>query len=410
MLWPRTPGEWLASLQVPWRARREALRDVFLGPEHGDDPGAMRVAQACADWVRDAQDHSTSNDGGVARHFSLLDGWRDSYPETTGYLVPTLLDWARATGDPDFRARARRMLDWLVTIQFENGAFAGGTVRQTPRVPVTFNTGQILIGLAAGAREWPDFVEPMTRAADWLCDTQSPDGAWRGNPSPFASDDEKAYETHVAWGLFEAARVSGRPRYGDHGLANVRWALTLQTENGWFDRCCLDDPTQPLTHTIGYALRGVVEATRYSRDPAFLNAAIRCADGIQGALPPDGALPGRLDRHWHSTHTWSCLTGNAQIAACWLLLDELTGERRYRDAAYRTLTFVRRNVRLDGPVGIRGGVKGSFPVNGGYCWWEYPNWAAKFLIDACLLEVPAEIRAEMEHLPSAQVAPPCALG
>jgi hypothetical protein len=341
----------------------------------------------------------------VARHYSLLDGWSDSYPETTGYIVPTMLEWARATGDQDFRQRAKSMLDWLVSIQFENGAVAGGTIRQTPRVPVTFNTGQVLLGLAAGAREWPEYREPLCRAAEWLCSTQSSDGAWRGNPSPFTRHDDKAYETHVAWGLFEAAGVAGELRYGEHGLANVRWALSLQAENGWFDRCCLDDPDRPLTHTIGYVLRGVIEAYRYSNDPVFLEAAIRCANGVMGALPPDGRLPGRLDRSWRSANGWSCLTGNAQIAHCWLLLDLLTGDRRFRNAASSTLTFVRRTVRLDGPVGVRGGVKGSFPVNGGYCWWEYPNWAPKFLVDALLLESRLCSRTEMVQAPLDAPAP-----
>ncbi len=395
---PHTPGEWLAALQIPWRARREALRDLVLGLPQGEDPGAMRVAHACADWLRTAQDQSASRDGGVARHFSLIDGWGDSYPETTGYIVPTMLEWSRLTGDPDFRARARRMLDWLVSIQFENGAFAGGTVWQTPRVPVTFNTGQVLLGLAAGAKEWPEFLEPMHRAAEWLCSTQSSDGAWRGNPSPFTRHDDKAYETHVAWALFEAARVAEEARFGEHGLANVRWALSHQLENGWFGRCCLDDPDRPLTHTIGYVLRGVVEAYRYSKEPGFLAAAIRCADGVLSALRADGALPGRLDRSWRSANGWSCLTGNAQLAICWLLIDELTGQRRYRDAAYRTLSFVRRTVVLDGPAELRGGVKGSFPVNGGYCWWEFPNWAAKFLIDGCVLSEPSGAAAPLEQL------------
>ena len=294
---PHTPGEWLAALQVPWRARREALRDLLLGLPHAEDPGAMRVAHACADWLRRAQDLSASHDGGVARHYSLIGGWSDSYPETTGYIVPTMLEWARVTGDQDFRARARRMLDWLVSIQFENGAFSGGTVWQTPRVPVTFNTGQVLLGLAAGAREWPEYRGPMVKAAEWLCATQSSDGAWRGNPSPFTRHDDKAYETHVAWGLFEAARVTGEKRYGEHGLANVRWALTHQIENGWFGRCCLDDPDRPLTHTIGYVLRGVIEAYLYSKDPALLAAATRCADGVD-----DRAHSGRSPSRPPRTH------------------------------------------------------------------------------------------------------------
>ena len=38
-------------------------------------------------WICRAQDKSISQDGGVARHFSVLDGWGPSYPETTGYII-----------------------------------------------------------------------------------------------------------------------------------------------------------------------------------------------------------------------------------------------------------------------------------------------------------------------------------
>jgi hypothetical protein len=42
---------------------------------------------------------------------------------------------------------------------------------------------------------------------------------------------------------------------------------------------------------------------------------------------------------------------------------------------------------MDGPRQIKGAVKGSFPIDGGYRRYEYPNWAAKFLADSLLLEM-----------------------
>ncbi len=136
-----------------------------------------------------AQDHSRSHDGGVARHFELRNGWGTSYPETTGYIVPTLLAYADGRQDnqaDEARCRARRMLDWLVSIQFREGGFQGGAIGASPVVPVTFNTGQILLGLAAGVRAFGDqYREPMRCAADWLVDSQAPEGCWRTNRSPF---------------------------------------------------------------------------------------------------------------------------------------------------------------------------------------------------------------------------------
>jgi hypothetical protein len=55
------------------------------------------------------------------------------------------------------------------------------------------------------------------------------------------------------------------------------------------------------------------------------------------------------------------------------LLFQETGEAKYHDRAFATNRYVRRTQRLRGPDNIRGGVKGSFPVDGGYCRFEYPN-------------------------------------
>ena len=372
---------WLAP-----EARDELRRDRGGLPAH--DPGPERTLAAALEWLARAQDCSTTADGGVAHHYSLLTGWSPSYPETTGYIVPTLLEYGRQAGHADSADRARRMLDWLTRIQLESGAYQGGTVDARPVVPVTFNTGQILIGLAAGAAAFGSpYEEAMQRAADWLVATQDDDGCWRRHPTPFAAPGEKAYETHVAWGLIAAAGVERSRGYGEAAAANIDWALTQQEANGWFRQCCLTDPRRPLTHTLGYALRGIIEGYRYAGDDRLLSAARRTADGLLQALQPGGFLPGRLRADWSAAVDWSCLTGSVQIASCWLLLFHETGDARYRDAAFTVNSFVRRTVRLDAPPDIRGAVKGSFPVSGEYAAYEYPNWAAKFFVDAMLLEI-----------------------
>ena len=354
-----------------------------------EDPGCQRVITACSDWLCLAQDQSASADGGVARDYSLIKGWATSYPETTGYIIPTMIELARRQSSTDLHQRARRMLDWCMAIQYEDGGFQGGKIDATPRVPVTFNTGQILLGLAAGVAEYEDprYRDSLQRAAGWLRDTLDVDGCWRKHPTPFAAPGEKAYETHVSWGLFEAERVAPGNGFGEAGLRQIDWALTKQQPNGWFASNCLSDPTKPLTHTIGYVLRGVVEAHRLSGRPDLLTAACRTADSLCAVIDAEGRIAGRLDANFRSAVDWVCLTGSVQIAHCLLMLHQTTGDARYLDAGQRANRFVRRSVRLDGPAEHRGGVKGSFPVDGDYGRWEYLNWAAKFCIDANLLEL-----------------------
>jgi hypothetical protein len=70
--------------------------------------------------------------------------------------------------------------------------------------------------------------------------------------------------------------------------------MTKQRDSGWFADCCLEDPSAPLTHTLGYALRGLLEAYTYFREPAFLVSCTLAADGLAKALRSEatGIFPG----------------------------------------------------------------------------------------------------------------------
>ena len=382
----RLKKRYVDERRLPEAARRQLEIDRKGLPEQDGGPAA--VAAAGIDWLKRSQDRSTSHDGGSARDYSLIKGWASSYPETSGYIVPTLIAYAEIHGDQELADRARRMLDWLVSIQFSDGGFQGGKIDAEPCVAVTFNTGQVLQGLAAGVHRFGDaYREPMNLAASWLRDSQDGDGCWRKHATPFAVPGEKAYETHVAWGLFEAARLQPERGYGEAGLRQVRWALRKQAANGWFASNCLSSPDEPLTHTIGYVLRGVIEAFRYDEQPELLAAARKTADALLKVVADDGRIAGRLDRDWRPTVDWVCLTGSVQIAACWFLLYAITGKPDYLDAAKRTNSYVRRTVALSGDADTVGGVRGAFPLNGDYGSFEYLNWAAKFCVDAQLLEL-----------------------
>ena len=371
---------------LPAEAKRALRRDKLPVTER-PDPGIDAVIDAGLTWLGVAQDRSASQDGGVARHYRVVKGWGESYPETTGYIVPTCIHLARELGRPELDARARRMLDWLVSIQMPGGGFQGGMVNATPKVPVTFNTGQILMGLAAGTRAWgAAYAPPMREAADWLATTIDPDGCWRRHATPFAKRGEKAYETHVTWGLLEALRVERNAAWEQAARMNIDWAIGKQQPNGWVADCCLTLPDTPLTHTLGYYLRGLLEAFEYFQDERYLAATRRTADGLLGALRPDGWLPGRLARDWSAAVDWVCLTGSVQIGHTWLRLYQLTGEERYLKAGRLANGFVRRTVLMEGPEQAVGAVQGSYPISGLYGQWEYLNWACKFMLDSLWLE------------------------
>jgi hypothetical protein len=375
----------LAHLRLPQQAHAEHQEDLRGLP--ASDPGIEQAIDAGVRWLSLAQDRSATKDGGVARHYSLVTGWDASHPETTAHIVPTMLAYSRLRGSDPARDRAKRMLDWLVSVQMPCGGFQGGSAGTAPAVSATFNTGQVLIGLASGAYEFGKYREAMRRAADWLVETQDADGCWRKHPAPSATAGETTSEAHVAWGLLEAARIEPDKPYAEAALSNIRWALGRQRDNGWPDPGFLADSSRPLSHTLGCALRGTIEAYRFSKDRAFLEAAQRTADGLMQAFQKDGFLAGRLRSDWSPAAKWSCLTGTVQIAHCWLMLYRYTHQTRYRDAGFMANRYVRRTMKASGATETLGGIKGSFPVSGDYGEYQYLSWATKFFVDANMIEL-----------------------
>jgi hypothetical protein len=372
----------------PASAKELLLRDQQIGSRL--DYGPERAVELTLNWLCRAQDMSPGRDGGVSGFYRLGSGWAASYPETTGYIICSFIDQGLRRGNDDLLDRARRMLDWLVEIQFPEGGFQGGLIDAARPVPVTFNTGQILLGLARGTEVFGDrYHDAMARAANWLVETQDADGCWRSAPTPLAAPGEKAYETHVSWGLFEAARVAGRQSWGESGLRQVRWAVSKLQPNGWMADCCMTE-SPPLTHTLGYALKGIIEAYRFSNDRFFLDAAVRFADGLAGCVGQDGYLAGRLRRDWSRAVDWACVTGSSQIAWSLMFLGQNTERSQYQALARKLNQFVRRTMLVAGDADLVGGVRGSFPLNGEYFPFAFPNWAAKFTLDANQFELENE--------------------
>ena len=126
------------------------LAKVYLKHPRQSATDPSQCLDAAIQWICRAQD--ATPDGGVARSFGFVyqpffrcKGWVASYPETTGYIIPTMFDYARESGRQDLFDRAVRMADWECDVQMANGAVQGGTVAQ-PASPAVFNTGQVIFG------------------------------------------------------------------------------------------------------------------------------------------------------------------------------------------------------------------------------------------------------------------------
>ncbi|HET7313717.1 hypothetical protein [Salinisphaera sp.] len=345
--------------------------------------------RAAAEWLAHA--HDVGRYGGVPAFYDVArKRWEASYPETTGYIIPTFYAYADHAGQPDYFARATRMAHWESDVQLDNGAVCAGTLAAPRRVPTIFNTGQVLFGWAAAFERTGEarFAQSLARATDWLVAVQDDDGAWRRYGSPFATHPLNTYNTRTALGLLEAARALGVPRYSDAARANLEWALTQMRPNGWLENNDLEDNRRPLTHTLGYALQAMLEAGMWLGEPRVVDAARLGLGRIARSQRRDGGLPGRLDAQWRAAAPWSCLTGDMQIAYAWLQLARLDHDPAWTERARRAIEFVQSTQDIATmETTRRGAVAGSYPMSGGYMRARYPNWAAKFFMDAAMLSI-----------------------
>jgi uncharacterized protein YyaL (SSP411 family) len=361
----------LATDCVGFEGRHEDVGDLDLHLE------------AAMQWLCRAQDAYPP--GGVSIDYSLVRGWRPGYPETTGYIIPTFVQYAAVSKKDEYLERAVRMADWELSIQERDGSFKGGPWG-SDLGSFVFDTGQILFGLIEAHRltRQDKYLQAAIRAGDWLVEKQDREGMWKVCTY---HDIPHAYYTRVAWGLAELGRHAHQRTYVDAACRNIDWALTQQLENGWFDSAgfTVAGHARPFTHTIAYTIEGVLETgARLGRED-YVQAAARSAEALL-EVARDGRFLGRYDRSWQSADRYACLTGNAQISMIFLRLREILGGDKYLSAARAANRFLCQCQQTRGAPQTRGAISGSYPIWGGYQRFVFPNWAAKFFADALLLE------------------------
>lgn len=350
--------------------------------------------RAAAGWIAAAQD--AQNDGGVSGRYRLASGWSSSYPETTGYLVPTMLKLAERLKQPLWETRAARAIDFLLSVQLADGAFPGGEIAENRTEPSPFNSAQILTGLNAWAAAKGDARagEAARRAAAWLVSVQDGDGAFRKHYYWTPA----AYSTHLSCWLAEHGVMQDDSAARQAAARHLDWALALRDQQtGWFERSGFSEEEHrariSVTHTIAYTIWGVLLLGLLLDRADVVAAARLAAEGVRKRLELSRRLPGFLDHRWKGVRAPQCLTGNAQMALIWCKLDELEPDARLVSAAALAIDEVKKAQMLDSPnPGLRGGIPGSYPVWGDYIPMALPNWAAKFFIDSLLAKEAALAR------------------
>jgi hypothetical protein len=344
-----------------------------------------RHLAATADWLVRSIEHGG---GGSCAYFTLAGGWSRPYPETSGYLIPTLLALPKQLPGFAGEDRAVAMGSWLLSLQDDEGWWRGGLhPPKDDAGPSVFNTAQILQGMVAladftGEERW---LAAARKAGRWLASGVDGSGVWSGRD--YRAVGTPSYYTYAAWPLLQTGIRCDDAEIREAAEGVLDAILARRRPNGTFEGWGFSHGEPAFTHTIAYTLQGLIGSAKLLGD--WERYGKPAEEGLralaQRAELAKGRLAGRLDDDWRPAARYVCLTGNAQIALCLLDWDEREADPSSVGAAAGLIDVVCGAQRLRLPLGgIRGAVGGSSPIWGRYMVLRYPNWAAKYHCDALM--------------------------
>ena len=344
-------------------------------------------------WLLRSIEHGK---GGSCAYYLPVRGWSAPYPETTGYLIPTLIASGTVAGDPSPLERGQALAEWLLGLQQPGGYWLAGTHPAKRPAPSVFNTAQIVEGLCAlyratGEERW---LDAANRAGVWLAEGVDSNGTFvTGNYRPGFNP---TYYTQVAWPMLETWNLNNNVSVRRSAQRILKGAVSKRLSNGAIADWGFDEGAPAFTHTIAYLFRGLLESARLLQDDSFVEIATVGLETLRRkAEVTNGQLPGAFDEQWRATGRFVCLTGNAQVALCFLHLDSLETDLRWINAAAKLVDAVCQAQQLAHfDAGARGAVAGSKPLWSRYMRFRYPNWAAKYHVDA-LTAIRARLAAEI---------------
>lgn len=265
---------------------------------------------------------------------------RITYPEVTGYYIPTLLRYG-------MKERARSYAAYLVSSQNKDGSWN----EPSGRIKYTFDTAQILKGLCEFAQTDASCKQSLLAGCDWLLTQQREDGSL-ATPDytwwalPYGKRVPEYIHLYCLEPLYKTANMFGIEKYRNAADKAKRFYMAC------------DDLTDfmTLSHFNAYVIEALIDIGESERARQAMNQ-IAMFQNEQGAVPA------------YSHVKFVCSTGLFQYAICWYKLgDKLRGDRAFKYA-------INMQNRTGGWFGSYGAGANYFPEG-------EISWAVKYFLDA----------------------------
>ena len=364
----------------------QSIKDTFNRkiPISGNDRPVVNESihfEAAVNWLM--KSIKQANGEASAKAYRFMNGWMTPYPETSGYIIPTLIALSNDKQDESFKRYALQIGLWLENRQTENGGFVGREVGALD-TPIIFDTGMILHGFISLIRDLKEerYIKPAKRAADFLVGSMDDNGCFVKNLS---NDIIHTYNVRAAWALISLSGLISDNGLKEAALKNAHWAVSQQLANGYYRHNNFKPNGNANLHGTAYVMRGLLEIYKQSGETKLLNSVILAADKLIDLYNENGYIAGELGENWEYLYKYTCLTGYAQTAIILFKLYQQNGEKKYYDTAVKLIEDVCLTQNITNSQAEHfGAIAGSHPIYGRYAPLQYPNWATKFFIDAIL--------------------------
>ncbi len=269
-----------------------------------------------------------------------------SYPEVTGYYIPTLIKWG-------YRDLAISYAKWLVSIQKEDGSWYD----TDNTAPYIFDTAQILKGLLAVRDIYPFVDESIKKGCEYVIKNVNEEGRLT-TPSKDCWGDERTcselIHLYCLTPLIEASEV-----FKDSKYQEIAYKVLNYYKNNYHEDIV---NFRLLSHFYAYVMEGLLDLG----EKEIVSVAMA---KLKKVLDEKGYVPAYNDVNW------VCSTGLFQLALVWYKMgDSSSGDKAFEYAC-----------RLQNETG---GWFGSYLVGGSsgedntYFAVSEISWANKYFLDA----------------------------
>lgn len=247
----------------------------------------ISVYQKAVRWIRE---HSIDREGIINSTYLP-----QSYPEVTGYFIPSLLKWGH-------RRLAYSYAEWLCSIQKPDGSW----YNTEDTAPYIFDTAQVLKGLLAVRKDMPQVDVHILAGCEWILAQMQKDGRLVTPTKDAWGDDrstcDEVIHIYCLSPLLEAARIYQKPEYKEKALRI--WSYYKENYYAKIMDFNL------LSHFHAYLMEALL-------DIGEREMAREAMGHMEKYQKQSGAVPA------YRNCDWVCSTGLFQLALVWFRLGDI---------------------------------------------------------------------------------------